>query len=113
MAANGNTLIQSIVPDELRGRVIGVYMTVFAGSTPIGGVIAGALASALGAAAAIGIGGASTLAVGAVGLLWLRRHQSGRLRGAPGVATPEQIEPRPEAERGLGHAGPSDRATST
>jgi MFS family permease len=113
MAANGNTLIQSIVPDELRGRVIGVYMTVFAGSTPIGGVIAGALASALGAAAAIGIGGVSTLAVGAVGLFWLRRHQSGPLRGAPTVATPQQIEPRPEAERGLGHAGPSDRATST
>jgi MFS family permease len=112
MAANGNTLIQSIVPDELRGRVIGVYMTVFAGSTPLGGVFAGALASALGAAAAIGIGGASTVALGTAALLWLRWHQSALLRGAPGAAAPQRIGPRKEADRSLSHAGPPPPATS-
>lgn len=76
MAANGNTLIQSTVPDELRGRVMSVYTTVFAGSTPIGGIVAGALASALGAAAAIGIGGALTAVVGGTALVWLRRHRA-------------------------------------
>jgi MFS family permease len=75
MAANGNTLIQATVPDELRGRVMSVYTTVFAGSTPIGALIAGALASALGAAAAIGIGGLATLLVGGAALLWLRAHR--------------------------------------
>ena len=53
MAANGNTLIQTTVPDELRGRVISVYTTVFAGSTPIGALFAGALASRWGAVAAL------------------------------------------------------------
>ena len=48
MAANGNTLIQATVPDELRGRVISVYTTVFAGSTPIGALFAGFARVALG-----------------------------------------------------------------
>jgi MFS family permease len=74
MAANGNTLIQATVPDELRGRVVSVYTTVFAGSTPIGALIAGAIASALGPTAAIGIGGLATLLVGGAALLWLRAH---------------------------------------
>jgi MFS family permease len=83
MAANGNTLIQSSVPDELRGRVMSVFTTVFAGSTPIGGLIAGSLASALGAAAAIGIGGAATMVVGGSALIWLRRHRAQATAGEP------------------------------
>jgi MFS family permease len=43
--ANANTLIQSITPDHLRGRVMSVYMLVFAGSTPLGGLLSGWLAS--------------------------------------------------------------------
>ena len=74
MAANGNTLIQSVVPDELRGRVMSVYTTIFAGSTPVGGLIAGALASGLGPAAALGIGGVTTVLVGVAAMLWLRRN---------------------------------------
>ena len=76
MAANGNTLIQTVVPDELRGRVMSVYTTIFAGSTPVGALIAGALASALGPAAALGIGGVSTILVGGAAVLWLRRHRA-------------------------------------
>ena len=60
MAANGNTLIQATVPDELRGRVISVYTTVFAGSTPIGALFAGFLASRWGAVAALAVGGVLT-----------------------------------------------------
>jgi MFS family permease len=76
MAANGNTLIQATVPDELRGRVISVYTTVFAGSTPIGALFAGFLASRWGAVAALAVGGILTIAVGLGALAWLRRHQS-------------------------------------
>ena len=64
MAANGNTLIQATVPDALRGRVISVYTTVFAGSTPIGALFAGALASRWGAVVALGVGGILTVLVG-------------------------------------------------
>ena len=76
MAANGNTLIQATVPDELRGRVISVYTTVFAGSTPVGALFAGALAARWGAVAALAVGGILTVGVGAAALLWLRRHWS-------------------------------------
>ena len=75
MAANGNTLIQATVPDALRGRVISVYTTVFAGSTPIGALFAGALASRWGAVVALGVGGILTVVVGVLALLWLRRHE--------------------------------------
>jgi MFS family permease len=75
MAANGNTLIQATVPDALRGRVISVYTTVFAGSTPIGALFAGALASRWGAVVALGVGGILTVVVGVAALLWLRRHE--------------------------------------
>jgi MFS family permease len=76
MAANGNTLIQATVPDELRGRVISVYTTVFAGSTPIGALFAGFLASRWGAVAALAVGGVLTVAVGLTALAWLRRHRT-------------------------------------
>ena len=48
MAATANTTIQLAVPDELRGRVISVYTTVFVGSTPLGGLLMGWIASAWG-----------------------------------------------------------------
>jgi MFS family permease len=53
-----NVTIQNSVPDVLRGRVMALYVTVFAGSAPIGGLIAGTLAQTWGAAAAFSIGAA-------------------------------------------------------
>ncbi len=93
MAANGNTLIQATVPDELRGRVISVYTTVFAGSTPIGALFAGALASRWGAVAALAVGGVLTVTVGVAALLWLRRHRV--VAAAPG--SPVALGSRPVA----------------
>jgi MFS family permease len=85
MAANGNTLIQATVPDELRGRVISVYTTVFAGSTPFGALFAGYLASRWGPVAALAVGGILTTIVGLAALAWLRRHR------AIGVAPVEPV----------------------
>jgi MFS family permease len=72
MAATANTVIQLSVPDVLRGRVMSVYTTVFAGSTPIGGLLAGAIASTFGAAVAIGVGGAASLLTGLGAIRFLR-----------------------------------------
>ena len=52
MGATINTMIQLTTPDHLRGRVMSVYTTVFVGSTPIGGLISGAIAAAFGTPAA-------------------------------------------------------------
>ena len=63
MTATANTSIQLAVPDALRGRVLSVYTTVFAGSTPVGALIAGTLAAGFGAQFAFFVGGVTSLAV--------------------------------------------------
>jgi MFS family permease len=55
--ASSNTLIQSIVPDRLRGRVLSLYVLMLLGLMPVAGVLMGALGTAVGSAAAIAIGG--------------------------------------------------------
>jgi MFS family permease len=64
MAAS-NTLIQSMIPNRLRGRVMSVYSMMFMGMAPMGALVAGALAAPLGAPATVAIGG-SICAVGGV-----------------------------------------------
>jgi MFS family permease len=65
MAAS-NTLIQSMIPNSLRGRVMAVYSMMFMGMAPIGALLAGALAGWLGATTTIAIGGAFCFLAGAV-----------------------------------------------
>lgn len=52
-----NTLLQTIVPDRLRGRVMGVYAFTFLGMAPFGAFQAGWLAEHLGAPVAVVLGG--------------------------------------------------------
>lgn len=54
---NANTTIQLIVPNELRGRVMSIWTLVSFGLTPIGSLLAGAIAQNWGAPVALGIGG--------------------------------------------------------
>jgi len=74
MAATANTTIQLAVPDGLRGRVMSVYTTVFAGSTPLGGLFVGSLASVAGIRAATFAGGALGIAVALAAAVWARRR---------------------------------------
>ena len=67
-----NVTIQNSVPDALRGRVMALYVTVFAGSAPIGGLLAGSLAQAFGAAVAFSVGAAAAALVLALVALKLR-----------------------------------------
>ena len=73
MAVTANTTIQLAVPDQLRGRVMSFYTTIFAGSVPLGGLLMGAIASLWGVPLALMIGALLTLAVGIGGWVWLRR----------------------------------------
>jgi MFS family permease len=64
--ASSNTLIQVMVPDELRGRVMSVYSMMFMGLAPLGSLMGGALSDRVGAPWTVAIGGA----VSVLGSVW-------------------------------------------
>ncbi|MGZ6268549.1 MAG: MFS transporter [Candidatus Limnocylindrales bacterium] len=95
-AATANTLVQITVPGALRGRVMSVYTTVFAGSTPIGSGLTGTFGGLWGTSVAIAMNGAVTLGAEAVAAIAVLRgavprigqgKQSGR-EPAPAATTP-------------------------
>ncbi len=55
--ASSNTLIQAMVPDALRGRVMAIYSMMFMGMAPFGSLLAGTLADRIGAPATVAGGG--------------------------------------------------------
>src|SRR5688500_11870359 len=61
-SALANGILQTLVPDELRGRVMSAYVFVYVGLSPIGAFTAGAVAGAVGTNWAVGAGGAIMLA---------------------------------------------------
>jgi MFS family permease len=73
MMATANTTMQLAVPDALRGRVMSVYTTVFAGSSPFGGLAMGGIAASLGAEVALFVGGFVSFLAGIAGIAWYRR----------------------------------------
>jgi MFS family permease len=68
--ASSNTLIQVMVPDNLRGRVMAVYSMMFMGMAPFGALLAGTIAQHLGAPTTLMIGG--TVCIAAATAFWLR-----------------------------------------
>jgi MFS family permease len=67
--ASSNTLVQHLVPDHLRGRVMAVYSMMFMGLAPFGALLAGVLAEHFGAPLTVAFGGCVCVA----GSLALRR----------------------------------------
>ena len=59
--ATSNTLLQTMVDDDRRGRVMGFFTVAFVGMAPIGSLLAGALASVIGAPWTLFIGGVAIL----------------------------------------------------
>jgi len=57
LIASCNTFLQTIVPDEKRGRVMSLYTVAFIGTVPFGNLVAGALASRFGAPTTLAAGG--------------------------------------------------------
>jgi MFS family permease len=55
--ASSNTILQTVVDDEWRGRVMSFYTMAFIGMTPFGSLLAGALASRIGAPFTVMLGG--------------------------------------------------------
>jgi MFS family permease len=79
-AKSTNAMLQQSVPDAWRGRVIGVYSMSFAGTAPLGGLLAGWLAAHIGLTATLTINGAIITIVGLLARWRLSNHPEA-LRG--------------------------------
>jgi MFS family permease len=86
---SANSLLQLEVPDRLRGRVMSLYILLFLGMTPIGGLLTGAVAQRFGIQLALG-SNAVACGVGVLAaVLYRRLAGAGRTEPAsPGAADP-------------------------
>ena len=75
--STSNTVLQTIVPDEMRGRVMGVWSLVFGAMIPLGSLEAGAVAHWLGTPFALGLGAIICAASALVTLFAIRRRGAG------------------------------------
>jgi MFS family permease len=92
MMATANTTIQLTVPDELRGRVMSVYTTVFAGTSPVGGLAIGAIAANAGAQSALFVGGLISFVAALAGIAWYRAlDAAGEIPRRVGSRRPVQV----------------------
>lgn len=67
---NANALVQTLIPDELRGRVMGIFTLVFFGGAPLGSLWAGTLADHFGAPAVVAVNAVILLCFAV--FIWLR-----------------------------------------
>jgi len=61
--AASNTLLQTLVEERMRGRLMSIYAMAFVGTAPFGSLLAGGLAARIGAPATIALGGGVCVAV--------------------------------------------------
>ncbi|HXP80230.1 MAG TPA: MFS transporter [Verrucomicrobiae bacterium] len=90
-----NTLIQAMVPDQLRGRVMSLYSMMFLGMSPLGSLLAGAVADRIGAPITVAIGGlASCLG----GLAFARKWPAMRGPARDLIAAQGMMAPAPQPD---------------
>jgi MFS family permease len=71
MMTSANAYVQTTTAPAMRGRVMALYMAIFAGTTPLGAPLVGWIANLAGPRWAIGIGAASGFAAAGVALAWM------------------------------------------
>lgn len=74
--ATSNTTVQSIVPDEMRGRVMGIWSLIFGGMVPVGSLVAGTMARYIGVPATMACGAVVCGCAGVVTWLVTRRREA-------------------------------------
>lgn len=83
--ATTNTLLQTSVSDQMRGRVMGIFALVFGGLMPVGGLESGLLSHAVGVPWTVATGAIVCAIAGLVTWLIVRRH--------PSPETPAELKP--------------------
>ena len=82
---NALITVQAAAPEAMRGRVMGIYVTVFQGSSPFGAILAGTLAELAGVRGAMLVGAGALVIVGVVATIALNRVPLGRSPETVGV----------------------------
>jgi MFS family permease len=97
--ASSNTLLQSMSPDRLRGRVLAVYSMMFMGMAPFGALFAGAIADRIGAPYTVMVGGIACICGG---LFFARNLPTFRDAARRMVLAQQMVggEPAPEVTSG-------------
>jgi MFS family permease len=75
-----NSYVQLSTPSAVRGRVMALYMAVFAGGTPIGAPIVGWVANEFGPRWSLGVGAGAGVVATAIGLVWLVKYKNLRVQ---------------------------------
>ncbi|HEY3602920.1 MAG TPA: MFS transporter, partial [Chthoniobacterales bacterium] len=74
--STSNTTVQTIVPDEMRGRVMGIWSLIFGGIIPFGSLEAGAVAHYVGTPATFAVGAIVCTIAALVTLVVVRRRDA-------------------------------------
>jgi MFS family permease len=82
--ATANSTLQITAPDHLRGRVMSLYMLLFAGTTPIGGQLTGIMAEHIGIQSTVGIEAAICALGIAAALAYLAAQRAPARANIPG-----------------------------
>ena len=97
--SSANTRLQLTAPGELRGRVMSLYFLLFAGTTPLGGLLVGVLAARLGVQPTVALMGALCITGVAAATVFARLRSQGSRDRRP--------SPLPQAGPSLGSAEPT------
>lgn len=83
LMTTANAYVQTTTEPAMRGRVMALYMAIFAGGTPLGAPLVGWVADLYGPRWAIGVAAVSGLVAAAAVLFWMIRYQRLRVRIRP------------------------------
>ncbi len=109
MMNTANAYIQTTTAPEMRGRVMAIYMAIFAGGTPIGAPIVGLVANAWGPRWSLGIGAAAGILAALIAVVWLARN---RTNAAATQSIPVVHEDRETATQEIAIVGATATRTS-
>jgi len=114
-----NAYVQTTTDPAVRGRVMALYLALFAGGTPLGAPIVGWAANELGPRWAVGIAAASGLVAAAIGVTWFIVGRGMRVARQPGTRfglalsfAPTRAEERELATQEIAIVETTERRTS-
>jgi MFS family permease len=86
LMTTANAYVQTNTAPAMRGRVMALYMAIFAGGTPLGAPLVGWVADQFGPRWALGVAALSGILAAAVVLFWLVRYRGLRVHFHPRVS---------------------------